>query len=185
MGKHLSAKTVELQFVETLAESHQQFLGFLERRVGDRALAEDLLQAAYMKGIERGAQIRDEESAVAWFYRLLRNAVVDHYRRQETEIQALEGFGQEQEGAVDPELHAQVCACIHEVIKTLRPAYAEAVRQVDLGEAPLDQYARQQGITPNNAAVRLHRGRKALAARLTQVCGICATHGCLDCRCRQ
>lgn len=76
MGKHLSAKVVAPYLVEALAESHQQFLGFLERRVGDRALAEDLLQAAYVKGIERGSQIRGEESAVAWFYRLLRNARV-------------------------------------------------------------------------------------------------------------
>lgn len=50
MGKHLSAKTAAPHLVETLAESHQQFLGFLERRVGDRVLAEDLLQAAYMNG---------------------------------------------------------------------------------------------------------------------------------------
>lgn len=49
---------------------------------------------------------------------------------------------------VDPELHALVYACIHEVIKALRPGYAEALRQVELKEAPLDQYARQQGITP-------------------------------------
>jgi hypothetical protein len=32
-----------------LVESHRQFLGFLERRLGDRALAEDLLQDAFVK----------------------------------------------------------------------------------------------------------------------------------------
>ena len=184
MGKHTPAKMIESQFVEVLAQNHQRFLNFLESRMGDKSAAEDLLQTAYVKGIERGFQIRDQESVVAWFYRLLRNTVVDYYRRRDTEAHILERFGYEQEASTDPGLHAQVCACIHEVMKTMRPSYAEAVQQIDLEEMPLGQYAQQQGITANNAAVRLHRGRKTLAARLTQVCGICATHGCLECHCR-
>ncbi|MBM3279987.1 MAG: hypothetical protein FJY95_18220 [Candidatus Handelsmanbacteria bacterium] len=81
----MPVKTVAPHLVETLVERHQQFLGFLEKRVGDRAAAEDLLQAAYLKSMEREGQLRDQESAVAWFYRLLRNAVVDHYRRKGAE----------------------------------------------------------------------------------------------------
>ncbi|MGZ8780019.1 MAG: RNA polymerase sigma factor, partial [Thermoanaerobaculia bacterium] len=57
-----------------LVDSHRQFLGFLERRLNDRALAEDILQDAFVKSLEKAESIRDDESAVAWFYRLLRNA---------------------------------------------------------------------------------------------------------------
>jgi len=62
-----------------LAEQHGRFLQFLRNRVGDAAAAEDILQAAYLRAIERGAQLRKSESSVAWFYRILRNAVADHY----------------------------------------------------------------------------------------------------------
>jgi RNA polymerase sigma-70 factor (ECF subfamily) len=31
-----------------LVDNHRQFLGFLERRLGDRALAEDILQDAFV-----------------------------------------------------------------------------------------------------------------------------------------
>jgi DNA-directed RNA polymerase specialized sigma24 family protein len=58
---------------------HATFLSFLKARVESAATAEDILQSAYIKAIERGSQIRDDESTVAWFYRLLRNAVSDHY----------------------------------------------------------------------------------------------------------
>ena len=63
-----------------LLENHRQFLAFLQKRVGSRADAEDILQDAFVRGLARAADIRDGERAVAWFYRLLRNAVVDHWR---------------------------------------------------------------------------------------------------------
>jgi len=47
------------------------------------------------------------------------------------------------------------------------------------------EYANSEGTTSNNAGVRLHRARKAAAKRLTQVCGACAEHKCLDCTCRR
>lgn len=60
----------------------QKFLSFLSPRVEDRATAEDILQFAYLKAMEHGSEIRDDESTVAWFYRILRNAITDHYRRR-------------------------------------------------------------------------------------------------------
>jgi len=44
--------------------------------------------------------------------------------------------------------------------------------------------AAELGVTPNNAAVRLHRARGALKKRLEQTCGTCTQHGCLDCTCQ-
>ena len=68
--------------VATLVANHRQFLRFLEQRVGSRAEAEDILQEAFVKGVERLGGLLEGESANAWFYRVLRNAVVDHYRRR-------------------------------------------------------------------------------------------------------
>jgi hypothetical protein len=63
--------------------AHQsKFLSFLSARVEDRAAAEDILQSAYLKAVEHGSEIRDDESTVAWFYRILRNAITDHCRRR-------------------------------------------------------------------------------------------------------
>lgn len=50
-------------------------------------------------------------------------------------------------------------------------------------QLPLQKVAKALGITTNNATVRLHRARRALKRELERSCGICATHGCLDCTC--
>src|SRR5687768_4751046 len=80
-----------------LLDNHRAFLGFLERRVGARDVAEDILQDAFAKIVERPEVTPEGEAVVPWFYRLLRNAVIDRFRRGATAAKALEQFGREME----------------------------------------------------------------------------------------
>ena len=173
--------------VAALVDGHRRFLAFLERRVGSREVAEDILQEAFVRGFERAGQLRDEEAAVAWFYRLLRNAIVDHWRRQASDRRARERAGVTEESAIpaepDDEAFAEICACLRPVVETLKPEYAEAIRSVDLERGSVSAFAEKEGITANNASVRLHRARLALRRGLERSCGTCAEHGCLDCSC--
>lgn len=173
------------QAVAAWLENHRRFLSFLERRVGDRATAEEILQAAFVRGLEQAGEIRDEERALAWFYRLLRNAVIDHFRSRGAEERGLEALGRELGGAVEPpsEIATELCRCFEALLPALSADYADILRRVDLeGMRPAD-FARQEGLSANNAMVRLHRARKALRASLERSCRTCAEHGCLDCSC--
>lgn len=168
---------------DRLVANHREFLRFLEPRVGNRAIAEEMLQSAFVRTLEKAGGIRDSESAVAWFYRLLRNALVDHYRRAATEKRTLEREAAVAEAIVDPEMRGIICACLHTLLPNLKPEYAEMIQRVDLDGNPLAEVASSLGITANNATVRLHRARNALKRELERSCATCATHGCLDCRC--
>lgn len=168
-----------------LAARQKLFLSFLQPRLGNRAAAEDVLQAAYLKAAEKAATIRDDESSVAWFYRLLRNAVADAGRAAAREQRVLaEGKFADPED-VGPDFKEAVCHCVSGLAETLRPAHARLLRRVDLDGASVAEVAGEEGITPNTAAVRLHRARAALRDKLKFVCGACARHGCLDCGCPQ
>ena len=132
------------------------------------------------------ASLRAADSAVAWFYRALRNAIVDHYRRRGTETRVLAQVAAETEDEVPPEqeLLDAVCACVTTLLPTLKPEYASAIRRVELDEIAVRDYAAEENLTPNAASVRLFRAREALKRRVIQSCGTCADHGCVDCRCR-
>jgi len=171
------------EVVEALVANHRRFLAYLEKRVESRQAAEDLLQEAFVRGLN-SASLRDADSATAWFYRALRNAVVDHYRRRGSEAKALEQFASEQDGIVaQDELMETICACVRSLVDTLKPEYAEAIRRVELDGVAVRDYAEESAMTANAAGVRLFRAREALRRRLVQSCGTCADHGCLDCRC--
>src|SRR4051794_27693975 len=93
--------------------NHRAFLSFLERRVGSRAVAEDLLQEAFVRGSEK-IKADNEQSVVAWFYEALRNAAVDHHRRNQTSTKALAAFAAEtaDRTAPDEDLRSAVCQCV-------------------------------------------------------------------------
>lgn len=169
-----------------LVENHRRFQAFLQPRVRSIEDAEEILQAAFMRAAEKADSIRDDERVVAWFYRLLRNAIIDYYRRKNTERKAFEKLSQLsiEETDVDPDLERIVCECIHDLIPTLKPEYANVLQQVDLQGVSIPEAANALGISANNAHVRLHRARAALYERLVQTCGTCTTHGCLDCSCK-
>jgi RNA polymerase sigma factor (sigma-70 family) len=168
--------------IEKLVASHREFLAFVQRRVGDRALAEEIVQDALVRSLDHMGEIR--ESATGWFYRVLRNAIIDRAPRAAVQQARLESFALEPAPAqVDAELHDTVCRCVGALADTLKPEYADALRRIDVEGVPVKDYAQQAGISASNAGVRVFRAREALKKQVARACGTCATHGCLDCTC--
>ena len=174
-----------------LLEQEPAFRAFLRKRISDDAVTEDLLQQSLMKAVERGHELKKRDSAVSWFYRILRNAVTDYYRSHAADHRKLVGLRQEMIAAGDDkmpaldEIRPVICSCLDPLLKEIRPAYAHLLERIDLkGEAPAT-VAKELKLTTNNLTVRLHRARQALRASLEQACGICTKHGCLSCTCSQ
>jgi RNA polymerase sigma factor (sigma-70 family) len=196
MGERMTLRAVEKDtseleerpasdVVRALVANHRQFLGFLERRVQSRAVAEDILQEAFVRGVTKLDTLRSDESIVAWFYRVLRNAIIDHRRRSGAAERKLAAFGQEVEDRLEPDLEMRgaICRCVGELAATLEPSYAEALRAVEIEGVAVKDYAARAGISRSNAGVRVFRAREALRKQVVRSCGTCADHGCLDCTC--
>jgi len=183
--KRASADAPTLNPTQVLVDNHQRFLAFLKRRVRDPAVAEDILQRAFVKSLEKTQELRRSESAMAWMYRVLRNATADHYRQSERQTRAFEKYAEENAGVDDGELQSVVCHCVTTLLDTLAPQYQAILRAVELESADLTSFARSAGISPNLAGVRLHRARQSLRKQLKRVCGTCAVHGCIDCTCKK
>lgn len=171
--------------VNRLLSQRAQFLGFLEKRVGSRALAEDILQEAFVKGLGKLEDLKSEESAVAWFYRILRNAVIDQARRGAVVNRALASYATELDEKQEPsgETERAVCACVAGLAETLKPEYSAALKRIEVDGVTVKDYADEIGTSSGNAAVRVFRAREALRKQVTKTCGACATHGCIDCTC--
>ena len=177
---------LEGDVVSALVDNHRAFLSFLEKRVGRRDVAEDILQEAFARGLDKLPPTVTGESAVAWFYRVLRNSVIDHFRRGGASERAVAALAREVEEHVEPDLDTRnaICRCIARLSTTLKPEYGEALRRVEVEGLSVQQFAAEAGITANNAGVRLFRAREALRKAVARSCGTCAEHGCVDCTCR-
>src|SRR6056297_2740314 len=64
-----------------LLDGRWAFMGFLVKRLGNRADAEDVLQEFCIRVLTRKDQLRDAERMDAWLYTILRSTLNDHYRK--------------------------------------------------------------------------------------------------------
>lgn len=181
----------------TLVANHRAFLAFVERRVGNRAIAEEILQEAFVRSVDKLGAFRDPgsdsapanatASATAWFYRVLRNAIIDHHRRTAVAERRLDAYARDEQlredAQRDDELQRVVCRCVAELATTLKPEYAVALQRIEVDGVSVKDYADEAGISPSNAGVRIFRAREALRKQVARSCGTCATHGCVDCTC--
>jgi RNA polymerase sigma-70 factor (ECF subfamily) len=173
---------------QVLAAHREELVAFVERRVADRATAEDLVQEAFGRALPRIDELRDDDAVLAWFHRALRNAIVDHHRRRGTADRALAQWAAEAEAteqavvAIERE-PPRVCGCVTRVAASLKPEYADALQRIEVDGAAVKEFAVERGITDGNAAVRVFRAREALRRGVVATCGACAASGCTDCTC--
>jgi RNA polymerase sigma factor (sigma-70 family) len=187
MGCHTSNDSTgpAARFVtDAVARERPRYLAFVRRRVSDDALAEDILQDATLKALERAATLKEQPAFEGWFFRILRNAITDLRRRRGAETRGKDAFSaqaEHHEDAVERVGHA--CACVMPLMDGLKEEYRDALTSVEVEGQKVRDFATQQGISSSNAGVRVHRARAALKQQVETTCGVCAAAGCMDCCC--
>ena len=168
-----------------LLDGRGAFMGFLVKRLGNRADAEDVLQDFCIRVLRRKDQLRDVDRMDAWLYAILRSTLNDFYRKGSRRKRLAESVAMEPEEWIDdaPTQMAQLCMCHGGLISELRPMDAELIRRIDFGEESREAVASDLGLTRNALGVRLHRARTALREALTNHCGACCQMDRDDCSC--
>lgn len=163
------------------------FRAFIVSRVGNEADADDLLQHGLIKALQRADELNDADKSVAWFYQILRNAIIDHGRSRTASRRREHAWATDAAlfASADREAEKQICGCFENLLPALKPAHAELLRRVELQGESVTAAAAALGLTPNNASVTLHRARADLRAKLVAFCGSCADGACLDCDCEK
>lgn len=168
-----------------LLERREELLGFIRSKVSDPHAAEDILHDSLIKAMGALDRLDDEDKLVAWFYQIVRNAIIDRRRRQQTQAKYVDAYAQETELHETPEERKSVCQCFRELIPALKDEYQEMIETMELGDAESAEVAEELGITTNNLKVRRYRARQQLKERLEASCGECAARGCIECTCGQ
>ncbi len=168
-----------------LSNGLDQFLGFLIKRLGSRADAEDVLQEFCIRVLDRRDQLRDVNRMDVWLFAILRSTLTDHYRKSSRIRRLADAYGREpQQLAEDPdEQMTRFCTCVTGLVSDLRPSDAELIRRIDFGEDDRATVANDLGLTRGALGVRLHRARAALRKVLLNHCGPCCQTDIDDCYC--
>ncbi len=141
---------------------HAPVLNYLHRMVGDRALAEDLTQDAFIKAYRALPATRPDLAFKAWLYRIATNTAISHLRRRQL-IRWVPFLSDHATG----ESIERTVGRRQDVEKTLSQIpqhYAAALLLRHYQGLSLAETAVALDITENAAKLRLFRARKAFAA---------------------
>ncbi len=167
---------------EIVAEALARLRDDLERMARRRFPtldAGDVCQRAAVRALEHAEEVRDPGRVDAWIRRIVVTSALDLLReRNRREVPSPEPHDLEMPVADD-----DICGCALTLVRSLPESYADIIRRVDIDGDSLAEVAGALRIATGNAAVRLHRARSALRARLREHCGVESMRQCLSCIC--
>lgn len=137
---------------------------FYRRRFRGENDVEDLVQETLIAIHTRRATYDRGRSFTAWFYAVARYRMIDHLRRQRAavpiedveSILVAEGFEEAIGARID----------VADLLATLSPKQARSIRDTHLAGKTVAEAAASAGIGESDVKISVHRGLKALAARV-------------------
>jgi len=143
---------------------HAPILNYLHRMVGDRALAEDLTQDAFVKAYRALPNTNPDLAFKAWLYRIATNTAISNLRRKKV-IRWLP-FLPTQDFSTGENIERSVGRQhdVEQALKQIPEHYAAVLVLRHYQGLSLIETAEVLNITENAAKLRLFRARKAFAA---------------------
>jgi RNA polymerase sigma-70 factor, ECF subfamily len=152
---------VDLMYRETI----RPLYAYVSRRVGgDRSLAEDLVQEAWMRALDDWSAKGVPNEPLAWLVRVSRNILVSHFRR--IQPQQLEPAVIDVE---DPRLSPsapETAAVIGWGMAQLRRTHSDILEAFYFDEKSIREIASDRSISERAVEGRLHRAREKLKKKL-------------------
>lgn len=138
---------------------------YYRRRLRADGEIEDLVQDTLIAIHTRRASYDRNRPFTAWAYAIARYKLVDHFRRTAATVPiedladhlATDGFEEERNAAID----------VGRLLNTLPPKQARAIRRTRLDGLSTAEAAKAAGIGESDVKISVHRGLKALMARVT------------------
>ena len=138
--------------------------GFYRRRLSDSAEIEDLVQETLIVVHTRRASYDRDRPFTAWLYSVARHKMIDHFRRERRhcatdgleDILGIESFEEASNARVD----------VDRLLGDLPAKQAGAIRNTRLDGLSTAEAAKAAGISESDVKISVHRGLKALTARI-------------------
>jgi RNA polymerase sigma-70 factor (ECF subfamily) len=126
--------------------------------------AEDLVQETLIAVHTRRASYDRERPFTAWLYAIARYRMIDHFRRQRLSVPiedvetilVAEGFEDASNAGMD----------VDQLLSSLPPKQARAIRDTHIDGLSVAEAASKRNIGESDVKVSVHRGLKALTARI-------------------
>ncbi len=137
------------------------------RTTGDRELAADCVQDAFISAFRRADSYRGDAAVTTWLHRIVVNACLDRLRRDRTVLRRSGDLGElDLPDRRDDHHRTEVRLLVTEALATLPEGQRLALVLVDMQGMSVSEAAAVLEVAEGTVKSRCSRGREALAAAL-------------------
>ena len=164
----------EKNWFKTLFEEKEKYLHALARKLTrDEAVSQEMVSDAFMKVWERrDALMRGGKDVGGFLYTCVRNACIDHLRKQARNRMAPDDPGNlmDIEALVDLQsISTEVAMALRATVKKLPRQQYEVIRKLYLEEKHKTVVAEEMGISVHTVEVHREKGLKAMKKALQKI----------------
>ncbi|MBL0744661.1 sigma-70 family RNA polymerase sigma factor [Chryseolinea lacunae] len=143
-------------------KTQNELRAFVYKKVRDKALAEDIVQDVYLKVYTHISSLKESDSITAWIYRITRNVISDHFRKQSKTLHSFELDWENQ----DVNYNECVSSCLKDMLHQLPSKYREAIELTEFHNLSQLQLAERLQISYSGAKSRVQRARQILREKM-------------------
>jgi RNA polymerase sigma-70 factor (ECF subfamily) len=173
--KNMENFAQQLSFEQLAAEHSPTLLRYLRRYVGDRTVADDLLQETLIRMARGLPDFAGRASVKTWAFSIATHVAIDYFRKPERRLHIVEVNEATDLANADRTIDERIIvdemnACIRQVIDSLPEDYRAALVLHDLEGLTAQQVAEICTCSLATTKIRIHRARNRLKEALQQQC---------------
>ena len=150
-------------------EYHTGLHSFIQSRVGDTSVADDILQDVFLRIHSRIGTLKESSKIQSWIYQITRNAIIDHYRAHK-KMEELPETLAASEPEPDDQSRWEIGTCLLPMIQSLPEHYRQALMMSEMEGMTQKEVAVKQELSLSGAKSRVQRGREMVKEMLLQCC---------------
>lgn len=150
-------------------EFHNELFGFINKRVKNRDVTNDILQDVFIKVHLKLDSLSNAEKLISWLYQITRNTMLDFFRKSKHFDELSEDIAELNNSEL---YNDDFTKCLRPMINRLPLIYQDAILQSELGNMSQKEFADKNQLSYSAAKSRVQRGRHQLSELFRQCCKV-------------
>jgi len=153
-----------------LEDIHGELFGWSLSRCGfDNAVAEDLMQQAYVELLSGRAKFDNQSALKTFVFGVVHNLARSRFRQQSTHLRLIDSFAADQADSSEDNHEHENLKAVWEAVESLPQRQRDITELVFIRDMTIEEASKVMGVSLGTGRVHYDRAKKALAHKLEQL----------------